>query len=188
MNVGYEDIKTHFEQLRKFILNDLRILVSQENGGNYITACLIACACEVLSWLRYGERNKGETFFANMMLPSQWQPVGQSLYGALRDGIVHGYDTMFIVVGSKRVEIVVSWRLYPHLTFGTGGAYIYLNVQKMAEDLKTALEKYESELKADSKLRGRYFETMKKMKNKWEKRPSHKELQTWNALLSQHQS
>jgi len=187
MTVDYEMIKPHFEQLRDFVLNDMQLLISQKKGGHYITACLIACACEALSWLRYGEQYKGDTFFAQMMLPAEWQPVGRSLYRALRDGIVHGYDTMFIVVGSRRVEIVVSWKLYAHLSFGNGGAHIYLNVEKMAEDLKAALEKYESELKTDSKLRERYFKTMKKMKQKWEKQPSPEELKTWNALLSQHQ-
>ena len=183
MTVDFEVIKPHFQQLREFILNDLQLLVSQEKGGNYITACLIACACEALSWLRYGKPYKGEDFFAKMMVPANWQPVGKSLYGALRDGIVHGYDTMFIVVGSRRVEIVVSWRLYPHLSFGKAGAYLYLNVQTMADDLRAALEKYELELKANPKLRGLYFETMKKMKCKWEKQPGPKELGVWNELL-----
>jgi len=186
MTVAYEVIKTHFEQLRDSVLNDLHLLASQEKGGNYITACLIACACEAFSWFRYGLPRKGELFFTDMMLPPEWQPVGPSLYGALRDGIVHGYDTMFVLVGSRRVEIVVSWRNYSHLTFGRDGTYMYLNVQAMARNMKDALGKYELELKTDSKRRAQYDKTMRKMKNKWEKRAGPKEIPTWNRLLARH--
>jgi hypothetical protein len=183
MAVDYEMIRPHFEELRNFILNDLQLLVSQKNGGNYITACLIACACEAMSWLRYGVPQKGELFFKEMMLPDKWKPVASSLYSALRDGIVHGYNTKTIIVGSRRGEIAVSWRNFSHLMVHKAGAYIYLNMQTMATDLKSALQKYEAELKADPKLRERYFEVITKMKNKWEKQPGPKELETWKALL-----
>src|SRR2546426_7151758 len=117
MAVEYEAIRGKYEQLRSFIINDLTLLVQQETGGNYLAACLIACACEALSRFKYGLPHKGELFFSEMTLTEKWKPVAESLYDALRNGIVHGYDTKFIIVASHRVEIVVSWKQHPHLTF-----------------------------------------------------------------------
>ena len=183
MAVEYEVIKDKFEQLRNFIINDLTLIIQQETGGNYLAACLIACACEALSRFKYGSPHKGELFFSEMTLPSKWQPVAESLYDALRNGIVHGYDTKFIIVGSQRIEIVVSWRQHPHLTFLPGTTYLYLNIQTMAADLERALTKYKAELKTDPKLRDRFWQTMRDMSNEWDQPAQGKELGAWKELL-----
>src|SRR3989442_1761070 len=125
MVVEYEDIRSKFEELRNFIINDLKLLVGQENGGNYITACLIVCACEALSWLRNGKPYKGELFFSEMMLPHKWQAVASTLYDALRNGIVHGYETMDVVIGPTRVVLAVSWKQKPHLKFEQGDGVVF---------------------------------------------------------------
>jgi len=186
MAVEYEEIRSKFEELRNFIINDLKLLVGQENGGNYITACLIVCACEALSWLRNGKPHKGELFFSEMVLPQKWQPVASTLYDALRNGIVHGYETMDVVIGPTRVVLAVSWKQKPHLKFLRSGqhVYLYLNIQSMAADMKHALGKYEEELKTNCKQREVFYKAMRQMKNKWEKQPPQEERKTWETLLN----
>jgi hypothetical protein len=87
MAVEYETIRGKLEQLRDFIIKDLTLLVQQETGGQYLAACLIACACEALSRLKYGVPYKGELFFSEMTLPEKWKPVAGSLYNAPRTAL-----------------------------------------------------------------------------------------------------
>jgi hypothetical protein len=81
-------------------------------GANYAAAALITCAHETLAGLRSGapaHATFGET------LPTIWQPVAQSLFDALRNGVVHGYATKTLIVNGRRIELSVSWREQQHL-------------------------------------------------------------------------
>ncbi len=80
---------------------------------------------------------------------------GKSLYGALRNGLIHHYDPKLIVVDGHRIELGISWRREPHLSLRDGR--LYLNVQQMATDLGAAFDSYEQALRADATLRDRLW-------------------------------
>ena len=185
MDVDYEVIEPRFQQLRKYVLHDLNVLVQSESSLNYTAALLIACACEALAWFRYGEKYIGDKFLAEMMLPSQWQPVAKSLYDALRDGLAHAFETKTIVVRQHRFEIGIAWGTHDHLTFDSARALLYLNIFTMAKDLNLAIDRYEEELKTNKEARARFYETMREMKNSFVKDVSTSpyERPVWESLL-----
>lgn len=152
MAVPFESIQPELERLRNFVLGDLRNLIEQETGGNYLAAALIACACEPLSHMKYGVANRGELFFADL-LPLECGPLAFPLYGAIRNGIVHLYDTQTIRFGSRKLEIVISWRKMPHLHLSPDRKFIYVNVKDLATALGVAMDRFESDLKKDKDLR-----------------------------------
>ncbi len=119
MEGSYEDIRSTFEKVRDYFTYDLKLLSSQERGGNYITGFLIACACETHVRFRYGTNAKGEQFFSEKMLPDEWKPVAPSLFDAIRNGIAHCYETKPIRIGDKLLGIGISWRQQPHLQFSS---------------------------------------------------------------------
>lgn len=179
MEVSYEDIRETFEKVRDYFTYDLKLLSGQSEGGNYITALLIACACETLARFRYGQPN-GAQFFAKEMLTDEWQPVAPSLFDAMRNGIAHCYETKPIRIGNRLIDIGIAWRKHPHLQFSYDKKILYLNIQTMAEQILNLLKEYESSLKADQQLRLQFF---KAMKTDWTKKTDGDELNAWKKLL-----
>jgi hypothetical protein len=136
-------------------------MVRRKTGGNYLAAALITCACDTLSHLKHGKQNKGELFFAEV-IPTQWRPLAPVLYEAIRDGIVHLYDTKIIRVNSKKIDVVISWRMKPHFHRSADGNQIFVNVRKLASDFKAALKRFEAELKVNPQLRETFAKGMPK--------------------------
>src|SRR5436190_24290128 len=108
MTASYDDIKEDFERVRCYITGDLRRLLSQDEGGNYLAAFLIACACETIAWYRYG--NDHGHLILKELLPIDWKPVAYSLHTAMRNGIAHRYEPKTLKVGGTRLEISIAWR------------------------------------------------------------------------------
>lgn len=160
MVVHYETIRVEVERLRNFISTDLELVVNQDSGGNYLAASLITCACDAMSYLKHGVANRGELFFGEL-LPDCWKPVAGGLYDAIRNGIVHTYETKIIVLGSRRLNVVISWRAKPHMHLSPSGEDIYVNVWQLAQDLKRAIGQFETDLKAKERLRNTFYESMR---------------------------
>src|SRR5262249_58756896 len=108
--------------------------------GNYLAASLITCACDAIANLKYGERYRGDLIFAEL-LPTFWTPVAKNVYRAVRDGIVHIYETKTVRIGSRRLNIVISWGAKPHLHLSPTGNDLYINVPRLAQDLKDDLNR-----------------------------------------------
>ena len=176
MTVQFSDIEEDFGELRGFILNDVDRIVSMEIGGNYAAAALIACAYEALAQLR-GVAKHG-VFAEN--LPTEWLPVAQSLYDALRNGIVHGYATKAIVIDGRQVEIGVSWREQQHLSLDRVHRIVFLNVAAMADHLRHAFEHYEALLRSDTEARERFVRQRRRGRDV---SPRGDELAAWKVLL-----
>jgi hypothetical protein len=119
---------------------------------------LITCACETLAHLKHGVR-QGELFFAEL-LPPVCKALASPLYGAIRNGTVHLYDTKIIRVEGQKLEIVISWREMPHLHRTPDGAYIYVNVQDLAKELRVAMDRFELQLRNDPQSRERFAKGM----------------------------
>jgi hypothetical protein len=163
MGVQYETIRQEVERVRNFITTDLDLVVNCNTGGNYLAASLMTCACDALAHLKHGRLNHGEAFFAEL-LPDCWKPVAAGLYGAVRDGIVHSYETKTIVVGSRRLNVVISWREKQHMHLSPSATDIYINVFQLAQDLKRALVRFEVDLKADQNLRDTFYGAMREQR------------------------
>lgn len=182
MAISFNKIEKEFRELRDFILNDLNLILAQRTGGNYSAMLLITAACEALGHLRYGTKSGGQRFFAEYLLPTNWQTVGKSLYNGLRNGLAHAYRTKtIIVVGKRRLEIGISWKERPHLTYNTDQSCLYLNVKTLANSLHAAFHRYEKELKDDSRLR-MTFQTWMNKESEVRVQDS-KEQVVWNKLL-----
>ena len=152
MATSYEAIRREFAQVQDYIIGDLDRLTALEHGGNYIAAALITCACDALSYLKHGKQNEGYRFFEEM-LPSEWRPVAKSLYEAIRHGIVHSYDTQLICIGSRELDVTISWGQKPHLHLSADEKHIYVNIKNLSMDFKTAVAQFKSDLEQQDKLR-----------------------------------
>jgi len=159
VTVPFETISAEVSRLHNFVVGDLNHMVKRKTGGNYLAAALITCACDTLSHLKYGKKNKGELFFAEV-LPSKWHPLAPVLYGAIRHGIVHLYDTKFIRINSRKIDVVISWRMKPHFHRSADGNQIFINVRNLAADFKAALKRFEADLKAQPQLRETFAKAM----------------------------
>ena len=179
MDISYEDIKPTFEKVCHNFSYDLNLLKSQILGGNYITALLIACACETLSRYRYGKED-GVRFFSEKMLPGEWRPVAPSLFDAMRNGIAHNFETKSIRIGDRLLDICISWRQEPHLHFSPDKKILYLNIQTMVGQILGLLREYEESLVSDPELRRHFSEAMQA---DWIKKPEGDELKAWKGLL-----
>lgn len=181
MAVSYDDIKEDYERVRHNITNDLTLLVSQDIGGNYLAAFLIACACETIGWYKYNSPHEGNMILKEL-LPAEWKPVAFSLYDAMRNGIGHRYETKALKVEGARLDICISWKEKPHLTFSPDKSTVYLNVETMAAQVHVLFRQYESDLRDSQDLRGKFLNGSR---GKWETPPPESERAAWVQLRSQ---
>jgi len=157
--VSFDAIKDEVDRLRNFIVGDL--LISHDRGGNYLAAALITCACDALSYLKHGDRNKGERFFAEI-IPAEWKDLAPALYEAIRDGIVHSYDTKAIRVDSRTIIVNISWGAMPHFHLSEDRRTIHINIKNLSTDFKVALKQFEVDLKNKSNLREIFDRSMRR--------------------------
>ena len=161
MAVPFDIIEPEVGRLRNFIVGDLDYLISQNTGGNYLAAALITCACDALSYLKHGDKNRGERFFAEV-IPLEWKLLAPALYEAIRDGIVHSYDTKVICVGSRKVVVNISWGAMPHFHLSADRKTIHINIKNLAADFKDAIKRFEADLKDKPDLRETFEKAMRK--------------------------
>lgn len=181
VEVTFGEIEEEFLRLKNFLTADLKLILEPGTGGNYISAALIACACDALTWLISGKKNKGEEFFTRHLLTPQWAPVGKTIYDAVRNGLVHSYETKDIVVGGTRIRLGISRKEKPHLTFDAAEGILYLNVQQLTRDLLTAIDEYQDRLKDDENLRAAFRKNMKSGKEVLIR--DQKAVELWQSLL-----
>ena len=163
MAVPFERIKPEVDRLRNFIVGDLDYLVKQKRGGNYVAAALITCACDVLAHLKYGAKNRGELFFAEIV-PLEWVPLASTLYEAVRHGIVHSYDTKIICIGSRKVIVNISWGAKPHFHLSSDRKTIHINIKDLAADFKNGFKRFEADLRKKPALRATFEKYMRKFR------------------------
>jgi hypothetical protein len=175
----YEAIRSRFEQVRDYVVSDLDRVIEQTDGGNYIAAALITCACDALSNLKHGRENHGYLFFKEL-LPNEWRPVAKSLYEAIRHGLVHTYDTRLICIGPRELEVIISWGQKPHLRLSENGKQVYINIRQLSQDFKAALKRFESDLQEQATLRDTFARSI----HRWRKQLIAKsEVEKWEQLL-----
>jgi hypothetical protein len=163
------------------VLNDLDRITSQPEGGNYAAAAVIVCAYDALADLRDGARNAGNRPFRDT-LPPRWKPVAASLYDALRNGLVHGYETQRILVDGRDIELAVAWQSGRHLTVADG--HVVLAVPDLADGLRQAFDLFEAALRMDAQLRDRFQQRFRRGRVREVHNPG--ERAAWRALLPSH--
>lgn len=179
MATTYETIRLRFEQVHDYVVSDLDRVVEQTDGGNYIAAALIVCACDALSNLKYGKENHGYLFFKEL-LPNVWHPVAKSLYEAIRHGLVHTYDTRLICIGHREIEVIISWGQKPHLGLSANRKKIYINIKHLSKDFKAAFKRFETDLQEQATLRNTFAKSI----HRWRKQHIAKnEVEKWEKLL-----
>lgn len=184
MAVEFDNIKDDFLELETFVLNDLGIITNATKGGNYAAALLITTACEALGTLRYGRNDGGQEFFANYLLPEPWRAVSKSIYDALRNGLAHSFSTKTVVNASeKQIELGISWSEEKNLSYDSGCSVLFLNVQQLANDLRSAFHRYQSELQQSAELRDTFYRWRGKQRIYQVRNENEKG--KWNALLKQ---
>jgi hypothetical protein len=88
-----------------------RIRPEAHNSGlNYTIALLVGCGCETLADCRGGAKRKGEKVFAELLPSDGLQVLANRLYGALRDGLAHGFDTIHLSVDGAEHQIYLDSR------------------------------------------------------------------------------
>lgn len=158
MAVSFSDIEAKFDRVFGFVQRDLERFLAQEVGGNFAVAALAACACETLARYRYGSGDGGDVF--RRLLPEgPLRVIARCLFGLLRNGLVHRYDTADIRVEGRIIRLGLSWRAEPHLSIKKidGVPNLVLNVTTLCADLFRAFAEYREELKTSAEARDRFF-------------------------------
>jgi len=181
MAVSYERIRPRFERLRDFVLKDRDRIVGEPVGGNYAATAIIVCAYDAIADLRHGNSGRGHLAF-EATLPDEWKPLAKSLYDALRNGLVHAYETKRISVDGREIELLVSWRGRRHLSLDTGR--VYLNVPRMADDLRRAFDDYDTTLRSDAAMRERFWKRSEQ--DRVQPVGDRAEVAAWRELLEAH--
>jgi hypothetical protein len=150
-----DDVRDTFEKLRQYVKWDLRALFEANHGGNYAAALLMAVACEALSRLL----GKSTNFYLTSLFTKHGlkMELAKDVAAALRDGIAHIYDTLFIEAGDLRVELIVSWGAKAHLSRRATPPGIYLNVRTMDSDLSALFQELRARLPMGGELPRRWI-------------------------------
>ena len=98
--------------------------------------------------------------FKNLLPPgSPYEVISKTLYEALRNGLVHGYDTKEIVFDGTSIGLMIAWKDTPHLSVVTHGGKqcLVLNVQVLSDRLSYEIEKFREQLKQSPEARDKFF-------------------------------
>jgi hypothetical protein len=110
-----------------------------------------------------GRAHLGERVFVEL-LPAEWQPLANRIYGALRDGLAHGFDTKHLLVDDLEHQIYLDSR-------GRQGIYIVKNargiglsigLRTIAEGMCAKIDQIESLLERDEDMRQRFLQARQK--------------------------
>jgi hypothetical protein len=149
-----DSVRKTFEQLRQYVKWDLRALLEADHGGNYAVGLIVAVGAEALAKLL--DRPKLSVLaglFTKHGVPPE---IAEDIAEALRNGVAHLYDTLYINVGGQSVELIVSWREREHLSVRRHPPGIYLNARTMAEDLRALFDELRDQLPPGGELPRRW--------------------------------
>ena len=138
-----------FDELRRFVLEDLDRIVDQPVGGNFAVAALVGCSYDLLGKLQARRPHK---VFAES-LPEPWPAVAKSLYDALRNGLVHTYSPKVIEVGDG-VRLAISWKAHTHLSWEKD--HLVLRVPDLVDGLRDRWTAYNQLLRSSSAARAQF--------------------------------
>jgi hypothetical protein len=149
-------IEGTFTRLRDFVFADLEQLVRQNRGGNFAVVALVMAACDALGSLHYG-KDQGHRIFERC-LTDEWKPAADTLFDALRHGLVHRYETQAVVVEGKPVGFEIAWAGERHLSFADERREVLCIVAPLlVKSLRLAFDGVEAELRRDGAARDEFL-------------------------------
>jgi hypothetical protein len=151
-------IRSEFEESLGYIRGDISWLIKHDSGLNYTLALLIGCGCEMLAGCNDHKSRLGERVFAEL-LPREMQVLATRIYGALRDGLAHGFDTKHLLVDGTEHQIYLSMRGRQAIRIVTNdrGVGLHIGVRSLAEALCIKITEFETLLKNDANARSRFM-------------------------------
>jgi hypothetical protein len=159
VRASLEDLKQEFDESLGYIRQDIRWLIDHDSGLNYTIALLIGCGCEMLAALDDKNR-RGEKVFAELLPAGEWQLLAARIYGALRDGLAHGFDTKHLLVDGSEHQIYISVRGPQNIRIKKThrGLGLYIGIRRLAEGLCNKITNFEARLAHDEGARQRFIE------------------------------
>ncbi len=148
-------IKQEFAESLGYIRGDIKWLIEHDSGLNYTIALLIGCGCEMLSACRGDKIRLGEKVFAELLPTGEWQLLASRVYGALRDGLAHGFDTKHLLVDGIEHQIYLDVRgaREIRITKNSRGIGLYIGTRPLAEALCAKITDLEALLEHDENAR-----------------------------------
>jgi len=143
-------VKDWQKSLEDFVINDITRAVQADNlEVGLIILTLIATEC--LSGYFSGRDANRQTFvaFVSRYFPDSYKPYADTIYGKLRDGLLHDY----IVKKGKPFTFIMNREVgEPHLVWYKTNKLMWFNRKQFAYDLLTAWEKYVADVTTDQQL------------------------------------
>jgi hypothetical protein len=161
MVVSDDDVLARCDELRRFVLEDLERMVQMPVGGNFAVAGLMAAGCETLACLRGGHQDRGWTVLAEI-LPAPFSEVAESLWKAMRNGLLHNYWPNTLRIDGTDVVLSFSWQEKQHLSWSEEGELV-LFVPALVEGLHEAWDRFSVQLASDVDVRAAARKDLEKL-------------------------
>ena len=133
-----DNVRATFDKIRQHTKWDLEAIFQHDHGGNFSAALIIAVCCEAIS--RLLEKPTDYYLAALFTKHGVPAPIADGLAGALRHGVAHVYETLYLDAGAMQLELVISWGARRHLAVRRDPPGVYINVRTMWEDLRSVLD------------------------------------------------
>lgn len=155
----FAEIEGEFEETLGYIRGDLGWLIKNKPNLHYTVALLVGCGCEMLAACRDPRRRNGEIVFAELLPAGDWQVLATRVYGALRDGLAHGFDTKHILVDGKEHQVCLNSSEPAQFEFRNSDRGLILSVQikSIAIALCAKITGFEHVLRQDAGARERFM-------------------------------
>lgn len=156
--ISFADIKEEFDETLGYIRQDIKWLLDKDSGLNYTIALLVGCGCEALAACRGDTKRKGEMVFAELLPSGELQILATRLYGALRDGLAHGFDTKHILADGTQHQIYLNSRGPQGIAVvkNSRGIGLRIGIRSLAESLCAKITDFETLLRQDEDARRRF--------------------------------
>jgi hypothetical protein len=161
-DVSFADIKTEFEDSLGYIHNDIEWLCQKNSSLNYTIALLIACACEALA--DGGAYPNKQMAFGDLLPDDDWRKLARPLFDALRNGLVHSFDTKHLKVGSKSVQIYMNFHTSEVIAIKQTplGEGLLIGTRPLAMKMCQRIKEFESKLRNDPDACRRFRDAMQR--------------------------
>jgi hypothetical protein len=120
-------------------------------GGNFAVAGLIAAGCEALASLRGERKDHGWKVLAEI-LPAPFSEVAESLWKAMRNGLLHNYWPNTLRIDETDLALSFSWRDREHLSWSEEGELVLL-VPGLVGGLRGVWDQFAVQLASDVEAR-----------------------------------
>jgi hypothetical protein len=156
--VSFADIKGEFDETLAYIRQDIKWLLDHNSGLNYTIGLLVGCGCEMLADCRGSTKARGEIVFGELLPSGELQVLANRLYGALRDGLAHGFDTKHLFVDGTEHQIHLDSRGPQGIAIvnNSRGIGLRICIRSLAEALCAKITDFETLLQQDEETRKRF--------------------------------